>query len=97
MSLEKRLMDLSHKHPLGSATLTVLEHQQVVNDYSAPPEIVADYLQYKYATHKPLGFLLWYVDIHKPTEALQYHHRAQENKVLRMQGGCAHPDPHKFP
>lgn len=92
--LDKQLADIGHRYKFGSLTHILLEHQQVVADFGAQPEIAADYLDYKcravQSNHTPLGFLLWYVDIYKPNvDPMVYHHRAQENKLKRYsQGGC---------
>lgn len=61
-----RLEQIAFKHEFQSQTLTFLEHAHITKTYSAPASVVADYLDYKYSQTKPLGFLLWYVDIYKP-------------------------------
>lgn len=67
MTLDKKLRGL---HPFESDAVIEVEQNRIVQEYGANPKNVAEYLVYKYQRlakeEKPLGFLLWYVDIYKP-------------------------------
>ena len=66
MTLDKKLQGI---HPFESDNVIAIEQRTIVQDYGADPKNVAEYLVYKYQRlakqEKPLGFLLWYVDIYK--------------------------------
>lgn len=66
MTLDEKLKGI---HPFESDSVIINEQRLIVQDYGADPKNVAEYLVYKYQRlakqEKPLGFLLWYVDIKK--------------------------------
>jgi len=60
MSLDQKLIEISHYAPERSATVVILAYYDLIGHYKVEQETALRYLQYKYTTDKPKPFVAWY-------------------------------------
>ena len=69
MTIDKLITALAKEHPFEGRDFIKNELTTVQNAYGIEPEIVGEYLSYKYKCvaqqKKPLAIFFWYVDVYK--------------------------------
>lgn len=60
MSLDQKIIEISHFAPERSARVVIMAYYDLVGHYKVEQETALRYLQYKYTTEKPKPFVAWY-------------------------------------